>query len=170
MVAASATSARGLYVVFHVAAQSYSLPVASVQEIVPMAELSQVPGSPAFLRGFLNMDGKLVGVVSVRRLLSVDDRDPALYTPLVILKSSSQPIALEVDQVSQIVDLTDETLLPLADNAAFNGCATAVARLDGSSVLVLSPERILLDQEQRRVAELANVERQRLLALEMVTA
>ena len=170
MGADSISPLRGRYLIFHLEDRAYAIPTGRVEEIVPMAELLAVPGAPAFLAGFLDVGGQLVTVISLRRLLGMPDRERELYTPLVILKASLQQIALEIDGVSQIVDICDDELVSVNEGCSLNDCASAVARLDGQSVVLLSPERLLLEQERRRVAELAELARQRLAEVEAATA
>ena len=169
MGADSISQLRGRCLVFHLADRAYAVPTGCVEEIVSMAELCPVPGAPTFLSGFLDVGGQLVAVISLRRLLGMPDRERELYTPLVILKASPQQIALEIDGVSRIVDIDDDELIPVTEGCSLSDCASAVARLDGQAVVLLSPERLLLEQEQRRVAELAELVRQRLAEVEAVT-
>jgi len=170
MGADSISPLRGRYLIFHLADRAYAVPTRCVEEIVPMAELCPVPGAPAFLSGFLDLGGQLVAVISLRRLLGMPDRERELYTPLVILKASPEQIALEIDGVSRIVDVGGDDLIPVTEGCSLNNCASAVVRLDGQVVVLLSPERLLLEQERRRVAELAELARQRLAEVEAVTA
>ncbi|MEX2309748.1 MAG: chemotaxis protein CheW [Pirellulales bacterium] len=170
MGADSISPVRGRYLIFQLADRTYAVPIRCVEEIVPIAELSSVPGAPSFLAGLLDIGGQLVAVISLRRLLGMPDHECELYTPLVILKAKAQKIALEIDGVSRIAGIDDENLVPLAEGCSLNDCASAVARLDGQVVVVLSPERILLEQEQKRVAELTELARQRLAEIEAVTA
>ena len=169
MGADSITTLRGRCLIFHLADRTYGLPTKCIEEIVPMAELTTMPGAPAFLAGFLGMGGQLVAVISLRRLLGMPDRERELYTPLVILRALPQQIAIEIDGVTRIVDFSDVEVVPIAGKCSLNDCATAVIRLDGQSILLLSPERILLEQELRRVAELAELTRQRLAMVETVS-
>jgi len=155
---------------FRLAEQTYALPGECVEEIVPMAELSSAPGAPSFLSGFLEVAGRLVAVISLRRLWKLPDRARELYTPIVILKSSPRAWAIEVDAVTQIVEMHGHDLVPIADGCSLNDCAVAIARVEGSSVVLLSPDRILLEQEQKGVAELSELVRQRLAEMELVTA
>jgi purine-binding chemotaxis protein CheW len=153
---------RERYLVFHLEDRTYCVSTTCVEEIVPMAELIRVPSAPAFLLGFLDVGGQLVAVISLRQLMGMAEREPDLYTPLVILKTTSQPIALEVDGVTRIIKLGEDELIPLSEGCSLNHCATAVARLDGAPVVVLAPERLVLHEEQRRVAELAALAKTRL--------
>ena len=170
MGAESITPMRGRYLIFQLADRTYAVPIQCVEEIVPIAELFPVPGAPEFLAGFLDVGGQLVAAISLRRLLGLPDHERELYTPLVILKSTRQRIALEIDSVSRIAEIAPEDVIPVTDGCSINDCAAAVARLDGQAVVLLSPERILLEQEAKRVAELAELTRQRLTELESATA
>jgi purine-binding chemotaxis protein CheW len=170
MGADSISPVRGRYLIFQLADRTYAVPIQCVEEIIPIAELSAVPGAPEFLAGFLDVGGQLVAVISLRRLLGMPGHERELYTPLVILKASPLKIALEVDSVSRIAEIDPQDLIPVTDGCSLNDCASAVARLDGQAVVLLSPQRILLEQEHRRVAELAELARQRLAEAEVVTA
>jgi purine-binding chemotaxis protein CheW len=138
MGADSISPLRGRYLIFHLADRAYAVPTRCIEEIVPMAELSQVPGAPDFLAGFLDVGGQLVAVISLRRLLGMPDRVRELYTPLVILKASPQQIALEIDGVSQIVDIGDDELIP--DSTRDRDCSPSVCRRrPWTSVLTVIP-------------------------------
>lgn len=152
--------------VFGLSDRVYAIPTTCVAEVVPMAELAQVPGSPDFLSGFLNVAGQLIAVVSLRRLFGLPDRERHLYSPLVILKSTPDRIALEVDTGLRIAEIARDDLMPLTEASSVNNCATAIARVDGLSVVLLSVDQLLLEQEQKRVAELALLAGQRLDQME----
>jgi purine-binding chemotaxis protein CheW len=170
MGADSISTLRGRYLIFHLADRTYAVPAWCVEEIVPMAELFPVPGAPSFLAGFLDVGGQLVAVISMRRLLGMPYREPELYTPLLILKALPQQVALEIDGVTRIVEIDDEDLIPVTEGSSLNDCASAVVRLDGDTIVLLSPERILLEEERTRIAELAVSTRQRLAEVQTVTA
>jgi purine-binding chemotaxis protein CheW len=152
--------------VFHVAGETCAVSLKHVREILPMARLAQPPGLPSIMEGFLNLGGTAVGVVRTDRLLNLGKRAPGLYTPLVVLRASDGLIALLVDDVSEIVTDSPGTRLPVHEGESFNGCAEAEVALNGRTIHVLSPERILLEQERRRVAEFQTLEQQRLHNLE----
>jgi purine-binding chemotaxis protein CheW len=170
MRADSVSQGCGRYLIFQLLDRTYAVPTRFVEEIIPMAELFFVPGSPAFIAGFLNLGGQPIAVISMRCLLGMPDLERELYTPLVILKALPYQLALEVDDVTRVVEIMGDDWMPLADECSLNNCASAIARLDDQAVVLLSPERILLEQERRRVIELAELARQRLVEIETVPA
>ena len=127
-----------------------------------MAQLARPPGLPALLEGFLNLRGEAVPVVRLRRLFGLPEASPGLYTPMVVLKGREGPLALLVDEVSGVLSASEEAGLPVQEGHAFNDCVEAEVVLDGRAVHLLSTDRLLLEQERRRIAELQVVAQRRL--------
>lgn len=153
-------------VVFQLASQTYALPIAAVSEIVPLAALSQPPGMPPVLAGFLNLGGVAAPVVRLARLLNVPEQPAGLYTPLIILRSAGSPLALLVDAVMAIETIDEHAIVPVSESCCFNDCAEGLVTLGKSRVVLLSEHRLLHRQEERRIAELAAIEQARLAELQ----
>ena len=159
-------SARRALVIFHLGGQAYGLPLEEVLEIVPLALLSRPPGLPAMMAGFLGLEGQAVPVLRLDRLFGLPELTPGLYTPLLILRSPGHPLALLVEKVSRITAVAADAVVPVPPGESFNDCAEGVVTLDSHVVLLLSPERLLLDKEQQCLAEFQDLEQARLRALE----
>lgn len=148
-----AASLTGKLLVFEIAGQFCALPVEMVQEIVPMAALARPPGQPSLLEGFLNLHGTAVPVLRMHRLFDLPPAEPGLYTPLVILRGEGHPTALLVDGVIEISSAPADAFSPIRENSCFNNCSQAQVELDGRTIHLLSPERLLLEKERLCVAE-----------------
>lgn len=156
--------------VFHLAGQDCAVSLNRVREIVPMARLARPPGLPSIVEGFLNLAGTAVTVLRLDRLFNLSEREPGLYSTLLVLRTSGCPIAWLVDNISEIVADSPEARLPVSADQSFNGCAEAEVAVNGRMIHLLSPERILLEQERRTVAEFQALEQQRLNNLEAATS
>lgn len=151
--------------IFQVAGELCAFPVEAVREILPMAALARSPGQLPILEGFLNLRGAAVPVLRLDRLFGYPAREPGLYTPLVLLGGRA-PLALLVDGVLAMEAVASESIMPVPANGSFNNCLEAEFVLDGRTVHVLSPERILLEQERRRIAEFQAAAERRLQQLD----
>lgn len=142
--------------VFQLGQQRCGLPVEKVQEIVPMAALVCPPGLPSLLEGFLNLRGTAVPVVRLDRLFRLPPWSPGLYTPLVVVRGGAHPMALLAGRVDSVVRAPESAWLPVEAEHCFNDCTEAEVLLepDGEPIHLLSCERLLLEQERRRIAEL----------------
>jgi len=149
-------------VVFRVAGQAYGIRVDAVREILPMPRLSQPLGQPLVLAGFLNLGGRAIPVVKLARLFGLDESQPGLYTPLLLMNWGDQPVAILVEDIHGIVSVDELSIVPLPEHLCFNNCAEGLAFVDGTNVVLLSDQRLLHAQERRRIDELTAIEQTRI--------
>lgn len=131
-----------------------------------MAALAQSPGQPSILEGFLNLRGVAVPVVRLDRLFAFPPAPVGLYTPLIVLKGPRHPTALLVDSILDLAASPAEAWQPLDDSSSFNGCARAQLDWNGRRIIVLAPERLLLEQERQCLADLQSQAQRRIGELE----
>ncbi|HEX3655536.1 MAG TPA: chemotaxis protein CheW [Pirellulales bacterium] len=148
--------------IFRLSGQAYGISVLRVREILPMPLLEHAPGLPPVLAGFVNLGGEAIPVVNLARLFAVAEQSTTRYTPLVILHYGDGALALLVDSVQGVVRLHDEELVPFSDNLCLNSCAEGLATVGEISFVLLADDRLLREQEQRRIEELAAIEQARL--------
>jgi purine-binding chemotaxis protein CheW len=153
---------RHAYVVFQISGQRYAVDAQYVEQIVAMAEMDCPPNAPKLLAGFLNVEGRPIPVIRVSRLIQQSESPLELWTPLVVVRFAKQRMALIVDSVEQVVAVDDAALSPLPPGHALNDCVEGILRTPDVSVLVVSAERLLLQQELRTVDELRRMAQQRI--------
>lgn len=146
--------------------QEYALPLSAVQEIVPMALLVRAPGLPSIVEGFLNFGGTTTAVIHLGRLFGQAVAPSRFYTPLLILRNRDLPLALIVDRVVGLSAISTDSIVRLGEGASLNDCAEGVFIQEKRALVMLSPERIMLDQERTCLAELLAAEQARIAALE----
>jgi purine-binding chemotaxis protein CheW len=155
--------------IFHSSGLGCAFPLEAVLEIVPIAQLSTPPGLPSILAGFLDRSGTAIPIVLLDRLFNLPEQPRGLNTPFIILRGVDSPVGFLVGAVRQIVSTTSATFLPLPEKHLFHDCATATVEVDGDVFHLLSPERILLENERRMLAEFQIVAQDRLRRLELTT-
>jgi purine-binding chemotaxis protein CheW len=158
-------SARDL-LVFQSSGLCCAFPLESVREIVPMAMLSRPPGLPPVLAGFLDLRGVAIPILRLDRLFKLPEQPCGLYTPLIILGDAERPLGILVGAVRQIVRPDAASFLPLPEGHVFHDCATTTVEVGADVVYLLSPERLLLENERRLLAEFQLVAQERLAHLE----
>jgi purine-binding chemotaxis protein CheW len=152
-------------VVFRLAGQGFALPVEAVAEVVPIAELGRPPQMPAAVEGILNLAGRAVPVLRLDRLLGMADGRYGLAASILVMRGA-RPVGLLVEHVDGVRNVGDLQFLPVAAADSFNGCVVAelVAEPVGSAALwhLLSWDRLLLEEERRRLGDFAAREQERL--------
>ena len=130
-------------ILFRVAGQRYALPLAEAMRILPVEELSPLPGARSPLVGLAPWRGGLLPLVDLR-LLGPSDAGPGIedLTRIVVLGDDASPVGVLVESVEDVAAVDFAGLTALADEAAdrrhIRGVtADAVLVLDSSGFLEL---------------------------------
>jgi chemotaxis signal transduction protein len=154
-------------VIFQLGHALYAVAVDTVQEIALMAYCSSVAGMPSLLAGFLNLRQRPIPIIRLHRLLAHPESAPGLYTHILVFRESSGPgVGWVVDRVTQIIPKAKANIVPLPEGHSFKDYAQGAFHLDGVDIIVLSPARVLLEQERQAIREFAAMEQTRLHELE----
>ncbi len=148
--------------VFEVSGSFCGLPVELVREIAHIPAVMRVPGQPSILEGFLNLRGQLVALVSLARLLRLPSHEPGLYASVIFVRGTANDLGVLVDSVDGVMAVAAGDLQPLPANYSLNDCLVAHFTSDNRLVTLLAVDRILLDEERQRIADLAEQARRRL--------
>ncbi|ATW25698.1 chemotaxis protein CheW [Candidatus Formimonas warabiya] len=112
-------SAYEQLVVFKLWDQHYAIDIASVHEIILMEHITRVPRTPPFLKGVINLRGKIIPVVDMRKRFSVDwTTEVTEDTRIIIVEAGTAIVGMIVDAVTEVLRLTQEDLEPLPATAA----------------------------------------------------
>lgn len=109
----SVPAAGGKYLNFHLGEEAYSLPILQVREIIRLSPVTPVPRMPAFVKGVINLRGKIVPVMDLRERLnrySVEYDERACI--VVIQASSSGHFGVIVDSVDDVSNIAQEDIDP----------------------------------------------------------
>ena len=155
--------------IFTFAGLTCALPLAEVQEVVPMALLSSPPGLPVLLDGFLNLRGGLVPVARMERLFGFPPGPLNLEKRLLIVRGRQADATVEkpsllgllVDSVPEIIREDPGAWTPVTPNALFHDCCVAQTGFGDSAIYLISTERLLTSQESHTLARLAGERRNR---------
>lgn len=101
-----------MYLTFGVSGEEYGLGIAFVTEIVGMQKVMPVPDVPAFIKGVINLRGKVIPVMDVRRRFDMDEKPYTERTVIIVLDVSAVPIGLVVDNVSDVLEIPPSQIDP----------------------------------------------------------
>ncbi|MER7006097.1 chemotaxis protein CheW [Dactylosporangium sp. NPDC000555] len=141
---------------FAVEGQEYALPIDQVQEIVQAPEsVSHVPNAAARVLGVMDLRGRLLPVVSMRRVFGLPAADLEPQNRIVVVSLDGGVVGVVMDTVREVLRVPNELVAPLPGVIATGGRATeveAVCRLDGGKrlVSVLSVNRMFDSPEIRQ--------------------
>jgi purine-binding chemotaxis protein CheW len=116
-----------------------------VQEVVHSRRITPVPLAHPCVTGLLNLRGQIVTAIDARRRLGLAEREPNESTASFIIQSHGVPMSLVVDREGDVVDLDGDLLeVPQTVDSAIRSLVTGVHKLDGTLVLLVDVDHMLL--------------------------
>ena len=139
--------------VFRLDGQRYGLPLASVERVVRIVEITPLPKAPEVVLGLINVQGRVIAVVDVRRRFRLPQREPTLSDLLVIARTPARAVALVADSVTGVVECSESQAVPAQAIVPCMEYIEGVAKMDDGMVLIHDLARFLSLDEDRRLDE-----------------
>ena len=146
-------------IVFRVGPDLYTVDVSAVQEVLPAAPTTRVPGAPVFVEGVLELRGLVVPVVDLRRRLGYDGKVEGRSARFIVVAVGDRVIAMAVDEVLEVVRVHANDLGPAPDLVRESGVKHVVGVVRGNEelTLVLDLESALSAREQAALEEFESI-------------
>jgi purine-binding chemotaxis protein CheW len=129
-------------VVVRLQGTEHALPVEHVVEVLRMVAVTPLAEAPPWLLGVIDLRGRVIPVVDLRRRLGMPPREPDLSTPILVVRSHSVTAGLVADEVVEVLALPARSWSP-ADGVAVPGSAVSSAVRHGDRLLlVLDTDRV----------------------------
>ena len=132
------------YVTAVIGGQPFGLPILRVQDVFAPERLTQVPLASREIAGVLNLRGRIVTLIDMRRRLGLGQQDdhPAMA---IGVESRGESYGLLIDSVGEVLKLDHLSCEPNPSNldARLAGVSTGIYRLDGQLLMVVDVDRVL---------------------------
>lgn len=138
----------GRHVVFFLAGQRYALPLAAVDKVVRAVEYTVLPKAPDIVLGIINVQGRVIPLVNIRRRFRLPERDVALTDQMVIAHTSRRQVALLMDGVAGMLENPEQETVPAKDILPDTEYVDGVVKLQDGLVLIHDLDRFLSLEEE----------------------
>lgn len=101
-------------VVFSLAGEAYGVDIERVQEIIRLQNITHVPRTPPYVNGVINLRGKIVPVVDLRRRLALPCSDLSEESRIVVVKVEESTIGMIVDAVNEVYRVDGSRIEPIS--------------------------------------------------------
>lgn len=133
---------------FHVGDEEFGLDILRVQEIIRTQQMTRVPNLPDYIDGVINLRGKVIPVVALRRRLGLENVTADKRTRIVVADIHNQTLGFVVDSVSEVLRISADTVEPTPRlGRVEREYIAGVGKLDRRLLLLLDLER-LMDRDE----------------------
>ncbi len=138
------------FVACRVGSEEFALDVLSVQEINRMAEITCVPKAPPHVEGVINLRGRIIPVLNLRRRFGMPDTERTARSRIVVVSVRGRVVGLAVDAVEEVLRIPRSAIEPPPTVGAAAGAeyTQGVGRVRDRLLILLDLPRLLLPAEQ----------------------
>lgn len=103
----SLTARGGKYLTFFLDREEYGIPILTVREIIGLLPVTPVPKAPPYVKGVINLRGKVIPVVDLRLKFDMEPIRTTDETCIIVVQTGGSELGVMVDKVSEVLDIPD---------------------------------------------------------------
>lgn len=139
---------KGKYLIFSMGNEMYGMEIRYITEIIGIQPITEVPEMPEYVKGIMNLRGKIIPVIDARLRFKKTAREYDDRTCIIVLDTSGVSVGLIVDSVSEVLAMQDEDIAPPPDmNKGGQKYIKGIGKAGGSVKLLLDCRTLLTDDE-----------------------
>lgn len=157
------TDREGKYLTFMLADEEYGIGILTVREIIGMMPITGVPQTPSFVKGVINLRGKVIPVVDLRLKFGMNAADYTERTCIIVVEIPNETgtfqIGIIVDAVSEVLNIKSEDVeeTPSFGSSLNTSYILGMAKIEGGVKILLDIDQVLTGEELLAMQEHATV-------------
>jgi purine-binding chemotaxis protein CheW len=146
---------KDMFLTFLIGEVTYGIDISLVTEIVGLQPITELPDLPGYLKGIINLRGRIIPVLDVRLRFKQAARDYNERTCIIIVTSGGLNLGLIVDTVAEVVNIpeTDIEAPPAMQGVTANPFIKAIAKVEDQVKLLLNCDRLLTGEIAEQLSE-----------------
>ncbi|ABN52044.1 MAG TPA: chemotaxis protein CheW [Hungateiclostridium thermocellum] len=140
---------KGKYLTFIIGKEVYGIEIKYVTEIIGMQQITEVPELPEYIKGIINLRGKIIPVLDVRLRFKKEPMEYNDRTCIIVVDIKDVSVGLIVDSVAEVVSIPEENIVPPPEaNTGFNNrYIKQIGKVGDEVKLLLDCNKLLNDED-----------------------
>lgn len=137
------------FLTFALKKEEFGIEIRYVTEIIGMQNITEVPDMPHYIRGVINLRGKVIPVMDVRLRFGLEERDYDDRTCIIVININEQSVGLIVDRVSEVLDIPKGQIEPpprvrKGESSRF---IQGMGKVGDHTKIILNAHQLLFDED-----------------------
>jgi purine-binding chemotaxis protein CheW len=137
------------FLTFSLGDEEYGINIKDVNEIIGIQSITQIPDSINYIKGVINLRGKVYPLIDMRLRFGMEERDYDERTCIVVVTIDEHVVGLIVDTVSEVLEISDDCIDPppsIINNSAKN-FIDGLGKVDEQVKILLNSKKVLFDAD-----------------------
>ncbi len=141
----------GKFLTFFLGKEEYAIEILKVQEIIGLMPITPVPSMPPYIRGVLNLRGKIIPVMDLRTRFGFKAIDDTEETCIIVVQEGQFRMGVVVDKVSEVVDIDGSQIeeVPSFGSKSTDEYLAGIGKLEESVKLLLDATKVLFEMHEQ---------------------
>ncbi|EPR30446.1 CheW protein [Alkalidesulfovibrio alkalitolerans DSM 16529] len=142
-------------VTFSIGDEEFGVDILKVQEIIRTMEITKVPRAPEFVEGVINLRGKVIPIIDLRKRFGMETRQHDKDTRIIVIEINKMIVGFVVDSVSEVLRISADTVEPPPPVVAGleSEYIKGVGKLADRLLIMLDLDRLLSREEKNVLAQ-----------------
>jgi len=151
------TGREGKYLTFTMANEEYGISILKIKEIIGMMQITKVPQTPDFIKGVINLRGKVIPVIDLRLLFCIEAMEYTERTCIIVIEIEGYEgflvTGIVVDSVSEVLNIKDQEIedIPTFGADLKTEYILGVAKMEAGVKILLDINKVLNGDEIKRL-------------------
>ena len=143
------TDSGGKFLTFFLGGEEYGIEILKVHEIIGMMGITRVPRTPTFVRGVINLRGKVISVVDLRLKFAMEAKEQTEETCIIVVQVQGVELGIQVDKVSEVLDIAGKDIdaAPSFGTDVNTDYILGIGKSQGRIKLLLDIDKVLSTQD-----------------------
>lgn len=130
-------------VVFTLANESYGVAITTVKEIITMQRVTPLPKSPPYVKGLINLRGRVIPVIDLKARLNLPETDVAHDTRIMVIEVGDRTIGCIVDAVREVLTIRESVVEPVTGTDGGTDYLEGIAKIGDELVILIDLQRVV---------------------------
>ncbi len=146
---------KGRFLTFLIGKETYGIEIRFVTEIIGIQTITEIPELPEYVKGIINLRGKIIPVMDVRLRFKKEPREYNDRTCVIVVDINDISIGLIVDSVSEVLTIPDQDIVepPQINGGTGNRYIKNIGKVGNNVKLLLDCEKLLTEEEIEELSE-----------------
>ena len=138
------------YLLFDIGDEVYGIGIVNVTEIIEMQKITEVPDMPGYIKGVINLRGRVIPVMDLRLRFGMEEKIYGDRTCIIIVNIDKSSLGFIVDTVAEVYDIPEKDIEPPPDfktEAEMNQYISGLGKVGGEVKILIDVKKILLEKD-----------------------
>jgi purine-binding chemotaxis protein CheW len=134
------------YVEFGIEHEQYAIRIQDIHEIIKMQDITQIPNITPYVKGVINLRGKIVPVISLRSMFQLPEKEYTKHTRIVVVHHQEDSVGIIVDHVNKVATFSDIQPPPDRVGGIDGNFFAGIGLIESSLIGILKLDEVLVHE------------------------